>query len=67
MAFYCEDKEIIISEWVADDVQTVRPDLDRDQSLEVLHAVAHDFDANIGINWDVITWTADNLFPEETK
>ena len=50
-------------DWHIEDVQSVRPDLDEDQCLEVLDTMANRFDANDGINWDVIRYTADNLYP----
>lgn len=50
-------------DWHIDDVREVRPDLDNDQCLEVLDAMADAFDANHGINWDVIWYTADGLYP----
>jgi hypothetical protein len=50
-------------DWHIEDVQSVRPDLDEDQCIHVLEIMASDFDANNGINWDVISYTADNLYP----
>ena len=52
-------------DWHIEDVQSVRPDLDDDQALEVLGALEDNFDANNGINWEVIEYTADTLFPIE--
>ena len=52
-------------DWHIEDVQSVRPDLDDDQALEVLGALEDNFDANNGINWEVIEYTADTLFPVE--
>ena len=54
-------------EWHIEDVQSMRPDLDEDQCIEVLDSMANDFDANHGINWDVILYTADMMFPKEVK
>lgn len=51
--------------WHIEDVQNVREDLTDDQALEVLQALSDDFDANNGINWEVIEYTADKLFPME--
>lgn len=53
------------SDWHIEDVQDVRPDLDDDQCVEVLGVIADNHDANDGINWDVIEYTADRLFPIE--
>jgi hypothetical protein len=50
--------------WHIEDVQSVRPDLDDDQCIHVLEVVADGFDANNGINWDVIEYTASMLFPD---
>lgn len=55
----------LADDWHIEDVQSVRPDLDEDQALEVLGALEDNFDANNGINWDVIEYTADTLFPME--
>lgn len=50
-------------DWHIEDVQTVRPDLDDDQCIDVLSALAEGFDANNGINWEVIEYTAELLYP----
>jgi hypothetical protein len=52
-------------DWHIEDVQSVRPDLDEDQCIHVLEIMAGDFDANNGINWVVIEYTADVLYPTE--
>jgi hypothetical protein len=49
--------------WYTSDVQEVRPDLSDDQAWEVLQSIKRNHDATVGINWDVISDTADNLFP----
>ncbi len=49
--------------WYTSDVQDVRPDLNDDQAWEVLQEIKSNHDATVGINWDVISDTADNLFP----
>jgi hypothetical protein len=49
--------------WYTSDVQDVRPDLSDDQAWEVLQEIKRTHDATVGINWDVINCTADNLFP----
>jgi hypothetical protein len=50
--------------WYTDDVKSVRPDLDDTQCLEVLHACDRYHDATMGINWDIIEFHADMLFPQ---
>jgi hypothetical protein len=50
-------------DWHIEDVQNVRPDLDDDQCIDVLCALAEGFDANNGINWEVIEYTADAIYP----
>jgi hypothetical protein len=54
----------LADDWHIDDVLNIRPDLTEDEALRVLEVLANDFDANNGINWDVIQYTADSLFPE---
>jgi hypothetical protein len=53
--------------WTMEDVQEVRPDLSEEQCSEVLKATIRDLDANIGINWDVICFHADMLYPQEVS
>lgn len=67
MATYYEERKIIVDEWHVDDVFNQRPDLTEEQACEVLSFIAHKFDANIGINWDVIDSAADYLFPEGSE
>lgn len=54
----------LTDDWHIDDIKNVRPDLDDDQCIHVLEVMADDFDANNGINWDVIEYTAEQLFPD---
>jgi hypothetical protein len=54
----------LTDDWHIEDVQNVRPDLDDDQCIHVLEVIADSFDANNGINWDVIEYTANSLFPD---
>jgi len=58
------DTEISIT-WSVEDVEMVRPDLSRDQAIDVLHCLKNNHDADVGINWDVIGYTANYLFPKE--
>ena len=57
----------LADDWHIDDVQSMRPDLNDDQCIEVLQAMADWFDANDGINWDFITMTAEQLYPQEDE
>ena len=65
MATYYPETGILVDEWHTDDVLNQRPDLDVDQASEIMEFIAHKFDANIGINWDVIDSAAHHLYPEE--
>jgi hypothetical protein len=56
--------DFIAIKWQVEDVQSVRPDLSDDEAYEVLEYLEDNHDANIGINWEVIEYAADNLFPE---
>ena len=50
--------------WNVEDVLEVRPDLTEEQAKEVLRRVKRGHDANVGINWDVLTIVAEGLFPK---
>jgi hypothetical protein len=54
----------IASLWNTEDVQSLRPDLSDEQSMVVLEECMRRLDAEIGINWSVIGFHADNLFPK---
>lgn len=54
----------IAIKWHVDDVLDVREDLTTDQAREVLHALKRYHDAESGINWDVIYWTAESIYPK---
>jgi hypothetical protein len=56
--------DFIVIKWQIEDVQSVRPDLSDDEANEVLGSLEDNHDANVGINWEVIEYAADNLFPE---
>jgi len=60
------DDEIAII-WSAEDVLSIREDLTPEQALEVLEQADHKHDANIGINWDVLGYHANWMFPEEEE
>jgi hypothetical protein len=66
MAFYDEKTETLIIKWNVEDVQSVRPDLNNEQANDVLYVLAENFDANIGVDWDVIMMAAEQLFPEDS-
>jgi len=60
------DRQIAII-WDIDDVLSLRPDLDDNEAIQVLSAVDDKHDANIGINWDVIQFWADELYPQDEE
>ena len=51
--------------WSVEDVKLVRSDITDDQASIVLCYIRDNHDANIGINWDVITECANDLYPIE--
>jgi hypothetical protein len=65
MCFYDEKTKTLQDPWCVDDVLQQRPDLTEAQACEVLAFMADKFDANIGINWDVIDSAAEYLFPQK--
>jgi hypothetical protein len=67
MCHFDEKTQTLQDPWSVEDVQNQRPDLNHEQSVEVLALIAHNFDANIGINWDVIDSAAHYLFPQEER
>jgi len=58
---------MLVDEWCVDDVLQQRPDLNWEQASDVLGFMAEKFDANIGINWSVIDFAAEYLYPEENE
>jgi hypothetical protein len=52
--------------WCVDDVLSVREDLSEEQALEVLQTARRRYDANVGINWDVLYAHADLLVPDDS-
>ena len=54
----------LADDWHVEDVLNVRPDLTEDQCIGVLQFLEDNFDANNGINWDVIEYAADYCFPD---
>lgn len=57
-----EMTEIIHITWLIDDVLSVRPNLTKEQASAVLVHVRECYDANIGINWNIIKQAADDMF-----
>lgn len=53
----------IAVKWGIEDIQSIRPDLTDEQASTVLQAADRCHDAEIGINWDVLRFHADDLFP----
>lgn len=51
--------------WSFEDVQSVRPDLTKEQAGLVLLNLKHSHDAKYGISWDVIEVAANAMFPKE--
>ena len=63
-----ESKDIISIRWSINDVRNCNEcwsELTDEECRDVLEEVERNHDANIGINWDVIDITADNLFGGE--
>jgi len=50
--------------WSTVDVLAVRPELTAEEANKVLDSVYKNHDASVGVNWQVLTTTADNLYPE---
>lgn len=57
--------ESIAIVWHVDDVLDQCPTLSRDEALEVLHVLKRKHDANIGINWEVISIVAQCCYPQK--
>ena len=55
----------LADDWHIEDVLSIRPDLTDDQAVAVLQFLEDEFDANNGINWDVIEYSAEYCFPKE--
>jgi len=67
MATFDARTGMLVDEWCVDDVLQQRPDLNWEQASDVLGFMAEKFDANIGINWGVIDFAAEYLYPEENE
>ena len=57
------DDEIAII-WSVEDVMQECDWLTREQALDVLHHIYHKHDATIGINWEVIYYNAEWMYPK---
>jgi hypothetical protein len=53
---------LIAVTWCIEDIQGIRPELSADQCWEVLEQAKDHHDAEIGINWSVLSCHADMLF-----
>jgi hypothetical protein len=62
LAAFWSDKVAHI--WNVEDVLSDRPDLSREQALEVLDQIDDDLGCSVGITWDVLKDTAERLFPK---
>ena len=58
-----KDDEIAIV-WSIEDVMVECDWLTEEQAMEVLHDIKHNHDATIGINWEVIYYTAQWKYPQ---
>jgi len=59
-----EKQGYIVVLWHIDETKGLRPDQSEEQCREVLGQCKDNLDATIGINWDVISDHAEDLFPE---
>jgi hypothetical protein len=59
-AYFAERRQIAVI-WGIEDMQMIRPDLTEDQCWEVLQQAERRHDAEIGINWIVLSCHADML------
>jgi hypothetical protein len=59
-----QDDEIAII-WSAEDVRTECKWLTVDESEIILSVIEHCHDACVGINWEVIHYTALHMYPEK--
>jgi hypothetical protein len=54
-----EGKVFLRDDWHIDDVLSIAPWATELQAIEVLESTADGFDANLGINWDILEyWVA---------
>ena len=62
-----ESNDSITITWHIDDLEDIAPRLSRRQRQAVLACVKKDHDASIGINYDVLNYWANFLFPLPEK
>ncbi|EOE5495968.1 hypothetical protein ACKJUK_004406 [Cronobacter turicensis] len=62
---YPENKFLLMVMWHKEGVSQVRPDLTDEQCVQVMRKIKDCHDGNVGVNWDVISNTADILFLKE--
>ncbi len=53
--------------WSVEDVLELRPDLDEEQAWKVLQQCSHVHDCEVGFNWHLIEYVANDLFPEPSR
>ena len=61
-----EDDEIAII-WSVEDVMQECNWLTRQEALDVLHDLKHNHEADIGINWEVIHYKAQCMYPARRR
>ena len=67
MATYYAETGTLVVEWSVEDVQVQRPDLTWEQAANVLQSIAINYNAEIGMNWEVIDCVAQIKYPEEIR
>lgn len=60
--FYNQETQVAIP-WSIEDIKKDRPDLTDEECLNVLFVIKEKHDANIGINWEVLEYYADTIYP----
>ena len=53
--------------WQVEDVQSVREHITDEQAAEILDMVEAKHDANMGVNWEMLEFWADELYPKEDE
>ena len=61
---------ILRDDWHVEDIlceaEAKEVQISHDQAVQVMHYIVNTFDANIGVNWDVISNAIDEILHEET-
>lgn len=60
-------KLVLKDDWYIEDIMGECEGLTEVQAEAVLIAIALSFDANEGINWEVIHYTVDRMYPEDEE